>query len=54
LECSWSVTEAKGHDQGFIEAGVALKSGFVFIALFDADVVISPTDIELGVITGAL
>ena len=42
LEGSRGVSEAKEHDSWLIEAIAHFDSGFVFIALLDADVVISP------------
>jgi hypothetical protein len=54
LEGSGSVAEAEGHDCRFEEALFAFEGGFPFVALFDADVVVSPADVEFGVIARAL
>ena len=44
----WSVTEAKEHDHGFEETERGDKCCFPLILFSDTDVVITPSDIELG------
>ena len=46
LEGCGGVAEPKHHDQGFKEAELCLKGSFPFVPFFDADVVISPSDIQ--------
>jgi hypothetical protein len=54
LKGSGGVAEAKSHDKGFKKAKGALEGGFPFIACANADVVIAPTDVELGKIARSL
>ena len=54
LKCGWGVAEAEGHDKGFEETELALEGGFPFIALFDADVIVTPMDIKFCKVTGRL
>ena len=48
LECSRAVCESEEHDQGFKESIIGVKSCLPLIPLFDANIVITPPDIELG------
>ena len=48
LECSRGVAKAKEHDHQFEESFVHDESRLPLVIIFDADVVVSPTDIELG------
>ena len=54
LEGCGSVAKAEGHDCGFKKALFALEGGFPFVALFDANVVVSPSDVEFCIVAGAL
>ena len=53
LEGGWGVSKAKEHDCWFIEAIASFEGGFVFVALLDADIVISPADVQFSVDVGA-
>ena len=48
LKGGGSVTESKEHDSGFKESHGGDESGFPLIFLSDANVVISPTNVEFG------
>ena len=48
LKGGWGIAEAESHDKGFKETKGAFEGGFPFIALADADVIVTPADIELG------
>ena len=48
LEGRGRVHEAEEHHQGFIQPPVSYKGGFPLVTGFDLDVVVSPSDIELG------
>ena len=48
LEGGGSVVESKEHDGGFKESHGGNESGFPLIFLPDANVVISPTNVEFG------
>jgi hypothetical protein len=48
------IAEAKGHDEGLKKSEGALKDGFPFITFFNVNVVVSPSDIEFGKVTGTL
>ena len=48
LECGGSIAESKEHDSGFEEFHGGNESSFPLILLSDANVVISPTNVELG------
>ena len=54
LEGSWGVSGAKEHDSRFIEAVVCFEGSFVFVALLDADIVISPVDVQFSINVSAL
>ena len=53
LEGGWGVSEAKEHDSGLVEASPGFESGFVFVSLFDPDVIVSPSDVQLRVNVGS-
>ena len=53
LESGWGIAEAKGHYCGFIESEGRLEGSFVFISFADLNIVVSPSNIKLGKITGA-
>ena len=48
LNSWWSVAKTKEHDGGFIEAKGGDERCLPLILFFDANVVVTPTDIELG------
>ena len=48
LKCGGSIAESEEHDGGFKESHGGNESGFPLILLSDVNVVISPTDVELG------
>ena len=48
LEGGRGVSKAEEHDSGFEEAFWGEKRGLPLVPLFDANVVISPTNVELG------
>ena len=48
LERCGGVTKAEEHDCGFEESFVGDEGRLPLVAIFDADVVISPTNVELG------
>ena len=48
LECGRGVAKAEEHDGGFEESFVGNEGCFPLVAILDADVVISPMNIEFG------
>ena len=54
LKGCWGVAEAESHDEGFKESKGAFEGSFPFVALADTDVIVTPADVELGKIAGAL
>ena len=48
LEGGGGITEPKEHDSGFEESHGGDESGFPLIFFLDANVVISPTNVEFG------
>ena len=54
LKGGWGVAEAESHDEGFKETKGAFEGGFPFVALADTDVIVTPADVELDKIAGAL
>ena len=48
LECGRGIAESKEHDSGFKESHGGDEHSFPLILLSDANVVISPTDVELS------
>ena len=53
LEGSWGVSEAEEHNSWFKKAVTRFKCGLVFVALFDANIVISPANIQFSINVGA-
>ena len=49
LEGSWGICKAKEHDRGFVQSIACFKGGFVFVSFLNAYVVISPSDVQLGI-----
>ena len=49
LESGRGVCKAKEHDRGFIQSIACFKGGLVFVSFFNAYVVISPPDVQLGI-----
>ncbi|KAF9801213.1 hypothetical protein IEO21_10177 [Rhodonia placenta] len=47
LEGRGGIGEAEEHHQGFVQSPVSYKGHLPFVTGFDADVVVSPSDIEL-------
>ena len=54
LKSWWGITKTKKHDSGLKEAKGGDECGLPLIFLFDADVVVSPLDVELGKESGVL
>jgi len=48
LEGGGGVGETKEHDSGFEEAFMGDEGGFPLVSIFDADIVVAPSNIELG------
>jgi len=48
LEGGGGVGEAKEHDSGFKETFMGDEGGLPLVSVFDADVVVAPSNIELG------
>ena len=48
LERSWGVRESEEHHGRFEHSIWGFERGFPFIALLDANVVVSPSDVEFG------
>ena len=48
LESGGGVSEAKEHDGWFEEAFMSDEGGFPLVSVFDADVVVAPSDIKFG------
>ena len=47
LEGGGTVSEAKEHHQWFEESTVSAEGGFSFISLFHADIIETPSDVQL-------
>ena len=47
LKCGRRVSEAKEHHSGFIEPSLHFKRHFVFVPCIDAEVVVTPSYIQL-------
>ena len=47
LECGREVGQAEEHDIGFKEAFVGSEGSFPLVAIFDADIIIAPTNVKL-------
>ena len=48
LECGWSIAKAKEHDSGLEESHGGDEGCFPLVFLSNANVVVSPADVELG------
>jgi len=48
LESGWGIGEAKEHDGWFEQPVTSFKGGLPFVAFFNADIVIPPSDVEFG------
>ena len=48
LERGWRVCESKEHDHWFEEPFMGNKGSLPLMAIFDLDVVITPSDVKLG------
>ena len=48
LECSGRVAKTKEHDGGFEESFVSDECCLPLVAIFDVDIVVSPSNVELG------
>src|ERR1700689_2941272 len=53
LESGWGIAKAESHYCGFIKSKGRLEGSFVFISFADSNIVVSPSNIKLGKITGA-
>ena len=48
LKCGGGVAKTREHDSGFKKSFVGDESRFPLVTVFDADVVVPPTNVELG------
>ena len=48
LECCRGIGESKEHDCWFKEPFMGDEGSFSLVTIFDADIVIAPSDIEFG------
>jgi hypothetical protein len=48
LEGCWEVGKSKKHYHGFEEAFVGDESGLPLMSVFDSDIIVPPSDVELG------
>ena len=48
LECGWGVGKVKEHDSWFKKALMDDKGSFPLVAIFYADIVVSPADVKLS------
>ena len=46
LESSWGIAETECHNEGFIEAEFGFEGSFPFFSFFNADTIVSPSNIE--------
>jgi len=53
LEGSGAVGHAKEHYQGFEQASIGLEGCLPLISRLDTDVIETPTDIQLGEVSGS-
>ena len=53
LKGSGGAGVAKNHDSWFIEAVKCLEGAIVFVTFLDADIIISPADVQLCINMGA-
>jgi len=54
LEGGWAVSHAKEHYQEFEQASIGPKGCLPLVSGFDADVVETPTNIQLGEVSGSV
>ncbi len=54
LESGGRVCEPKEHDCGFKQSPIYAKSRLFFVSLLYVDVVIPPSDVELGEVLGSM
>jgi hypothetical protein len=54
LECGWRIGEAERHDKVFEMTVAGAESGFPFIAFFDAEKVVTRSQIKFGEVFGSL
>ena len=52
LECGGTVSEPKKHYQGFIEAPIHAEGSLPLVTFFDADIVVTPSNIKFREISG--
>ena len=48
LKCYHAIAESKEHNEGFKQAPVGTECRFPLVSGFDADIVVSPADIEFA------
>jgi len=53
LEGGWAVGHAKEHYQGFEQASIGPEGYLPLVSGLDTDVVETPTDIQLGEVSGS-
>jgi len=53
LESGWAVSHAKEHYQGFEQASIGPEDCLLLISGLDADIVETPTNVQLGEISGS-
>ena len=46
LENSWGIAETKCYDEGFVEAKFGFEGHFPFISFLDANIIVSPLNVE--------
>ena len=49
LEGCQRIGETKKHDKGLVKAILCLECSFVFIPFFDANIVVSPSNVQFGI-----
>ena len=47
LECTWTVTHTKEHDNGFIRSNGCDECSFPFITIFDMHIVVPSSEVHL-------
>ena len=52
LEGGWTVSHSKEHYQGFEQASIGLKGRLPLVSRLNANIVETPTDIQLGEVSG--
>ena len=48
LKCHWGICKSEVHDIRFKEAVFRFERCLMLVSFFDTDIVVSPSDIELG------